>query len=431
MESTVTPPSQPQTSLDGEPRRLVSHALPERATQKLRIAYLVSQYPALSHTFIKKEVEALEADGHEVFLASVRLPSNLGILGDEGNKDRDRTFYLLPSLLRCLPGALVGAIRHRANLKCMASTWFRVFLKKPFSPSTYAYALESLVLLDWMLKNDLRHVHNHFGNAAATVALIASASHLVHYSLSIHGPDIFYNTDDELLPLKLSSCRFARSISHYCSSQLSLLTEGHHWSRFEIVRCGIDPATFTPRPEPANEIPALLCVGRLVPAKGQRILLAASQRLRDQGTKHTLTFVGTGPDQTPLAEHAEHAGMDHVRFTGGLDPAGVKSEYSKADLFILPSFAEGVPVVLMEAMASGVPVISTRITGIPELIESGKEGLLVPPSDVDSLVEAIRRLLGDPGLCRSMSEEGRRKVLDLYNLNVNGPEMGRLFEKYL
>lgn len=431
MESTITSPSQPQTIPDGGAYHHVSHEIQNRSSKKLRIAYLVSQYPALSHTFIKKEVEALEAAGHEVWMASVRTPSNLGILGEDGIKDRDRTFYLLPSLLRLFPGALLSAIRHRANLKCMASTWLRVFRRKPFSPATYAYALEGIVLLDWMLKNDLRHVHNHFGNAAATVALIASASHLVHFSLSIHGPDIFYNTDEELLPLKLSSCRFARSISHYCSSQMSLLTEGHHWPRFEIVRCGIDPATFTPRPEPANEVPGLLCVGRLVPAKGQRILLEASRILLDRGMNHTLTFVGTGPDQETLSHQAEKDVMMHVRFTGGLDPAGVKSEYAKADIFILPSFAEGVPVVLMEAMASGVPVISTRITGIPELIESGKDGLLVPPSDVDSLVEAILQLITRPDLRRTMSEEARRKVLGLYNLNLNGPEMGRLFEKYL
>lgn len=410
----------------------LEHTLPRDGAVTKKIGYLVSQYPALSHTFIKKEVEALEAAGHEVAMVSVRKPSNLEILGEEGRRDYDRTFYLLASTVKQFVPAFFSLLCKRANIKCMVGTWFRAFKKKPLSVSTYAYFFEAVVLADWMLKNDVKHTHNHFGNAAATVAMIAAASHLVEYSMSIHGPDIFYETDTELLGMKLRGSKFSRCISHYSRSQLCLFTSGEHWPRFEIVRCGIDPEKFTPRPDPENTIPQLLCVGRLVPAKGQRVLVAASKQLHDAGVKHELTFVGTGPDTEALQVLSKEMGIsEHVRFTGGMAPEGVRDEYGKADVFVLPSFAEGVPVVLMEAMASGVPVISTTITGIPELIESGKDGILVPASDCDSLSDAIATLINDKELRSSMAEKGREKVLASYNLKTNGPEMVALFDKYL
>jgi colanic acid/amylovoran biosynthesis glycosyltransferase len=426
-----SPPALPEANLI-QTRTRVDHAVTLHRTRKLKIAYLISQYPALSHTFIKKEVEAMEAAGHEVVMASIRKPANLDILGEEGIRDYRRTFYLLSECTSRVFPAFFRILFRGANLKCMAGTWLRVLRKRPFHLATYAYAIEALVLVDWMLQNDVKHVHNHFGNAAATVAMIAAASHLVDYSLSIHGPDIFYETDTELLGMKLSGSKFARSISHYSRSQMCLFTAGEHWPRFEIVRCGIDPEIFTPRPETGNHIPELLCVGRLVSAKGQRFLIEASQLLHEKGIKHTLTFVGNGPDLDHLKKLAADFGIaDKISFPGGMNPEGVRSAYAKADIFVLPSLAEGVPVVLMEAMASGVPVISTAITGIPELIESGKEGILVPPSDPVLLAAAIQKIIKEPEKSRTMTLKARQKVLADYNLKKNGPGMAHLFEKYL
>jgi len=159
------------------------------------------------------------------------------------------------------------------------STWLRVVRKQPLKIASYAYLAEAVLVVDWMLERKIGHVHNHFGNAAGTVAAIAAASHLVKFSLSIHGPDIFYNVDSDLLPEKLQWADFVRCISWYSRSQLCLLTPPEQWGKFDIVRCGVETSLFASRPDPGNRVPRVLCVGRLVAAKGQALLLEASARL--------------------------------------------------------------------------------------------------------------------------------------------------------
>jgi glycosyltransferase involved in cell wall biosynthesis len=404
-------------------------ATPPRSAP-LRIAYLVSEHPALSHTFIDREIAALEGRGHEVLVASIRHPKDPSRLGPGAAERMDRIFYVLRAG-KSLPGACARLARRRPKWSCLLSTWLRAVRRQPLRPASYAYLPEAILVLDWMRREGITHLHNHFGNAAGTVAAIAAASGLVKYSISLHGPDVFYNVDAELLREKLEWADFVRCISWYSKSQACLLTSPEQWGKFSIVRCGVDVGRYAARPEPGNAVPRVLCVGRLVPAKGQRMLLDASERLMAAGVNHELVFAGTGPDEERLRDHAARAGMNHARFLGGLDSGAVLEEYRRADVFVLPSFAEGVPVVLMEAMACGVPVISTRITGIPELIEDGTDGLLVPAGDSDALASALARLLADADLRARLGHAGRLKVSEHYDLGRNGAAMADLFERNL
>ena len=293
------------------------------------------------------------------------------------------------------------------------------------------YLAEAIILLHHLRKHQIPHVHEHFANPSALVAMLCKKYGGVSYSVSVHGPDIFYQVDSALLADKVEEAAFVRCISHYCRSQIMRIIPFAQWQDAHIVRCGVNPEVFVPRPEPANDIPQLLCVGRLCPAKGQHILLEACRIMKEQGISFQMTFVGDGPDRKTLEElQAELKLTDCVHFTGALGQDKVRDAYRKADIFVLPSFAEGVPVVLMEAMAMEIPVLSTRITGIPELIEHGECGLLATPGDVHDLVLQLRCLLEDRSLGHRLGKSGRKKVAAMYNQHENNKGLAKLFDRY-
>jgi glycosyltransferase involved in cell wall biosynthesis len=250
--------------------------------------------------------------------------------------------------------------------------------------------------------------------------------------MSVHGPDVFYNIDPLLLAEKVRRAAFVRCISYYCQSQLMRLVPPALWDKLDIVRCGINPEVFSPHRSLGNGVPEILCVGRLVPAKGQHILLEACNELRKRDVIFHLTYVGDGEDRPSLESLTREFGLtDSVTFTGAVGQHDVHKYYDYADIFVLASFAEGVPVVLMEAMAKEIPSVSTRITGVPELIDDGKDGILVSPSDVQGLADTLQELLSNKVLRRRLGANGRRKIIDKYNLSQNCPFMADLFQKYL
>lgn len=292
--------------------------------------------------------------------------------------------------------------------------------------------MEAVLLVDMARKQNVRHVHVHFANPAATVALIASRSGAFQYSISIHGPDVFYNIETTLLTEKIAAASFVRCISHYCKSQLCRLIPFADWSKLGIVRCGINPEVFRPRPVPNNKIPQLLCVGRLTRNKGQHILVDACARLKKAAIPFHLTFVGDGEDRESLQRQVSISGLEkEITFTGALGQDQVRAMYTTADIFILPSFAEGVPVVLMEAMAMEIPVISTRITGIPELIDSGKDGILVTPGNPEELFKKIKFLMEESLLRSRLGKQAREKVMADYDLAANCKALVNLFREKL
>ncbi|NTV98488.1 MAG: glycosyltransferase family 4 protein, partial [Chlorobiaceae bacterium] len=260
------------------------------------------------------------------------------------------------------------------------------------------------------------------------VAMLMKTYGGVTYSISVHGPDIFYTVDSAMLTEKIREAAFVRCISHYCRSQIMRISDPSTWQKHHIVRCGVDPDLYAVRKEPENDVANLLCVGRLVPAKGQHILIEACALLKASGFRFMLTLVGEGPDRESLEKSVSACGLQgFVAFTGVLGQDKVREYYDRADLFVLASFAEGVPVVLMEAMAKEIPVISTRITGIPELIDHEKDGLLATPGDKEDLALQIQRLLVEPELRSELGKAGRRKVFSLYNQHVNNLGMADLF----
>jgi glycosyltransferase involved in cell wall biosynthesis len=401
-----------------------------------RIAYLVSRYPAISHTFILREVLALRRRGFEIHTASINPPDRPSDqLTQEEREEAANTFCikkagpwrLLSAHLRAAftsPVRYASGMRHAMRLGGMdpRSALYHFF-----------YFVEAVALGDWMKRNRLEHVHVHFATPAATVALLAGYACGIEFSMTVHGPDEFYEVNHFHLTEKLHRARFVCAIGRYCRSQLMKLSPATDWSKFEISPLGVDPDVFRPMPRMQNAQEfQLICVGRLVSAKGQAILMQAMGLMRDDRQHVRLTLVGDGPDRAALEQMAADLKIaDLVHFAGAVNQDHIRRLYQQADAFVLPSFAEGIPVVLMEAMSMGIPCISTAITGIPELISSGTEGILVQPSDPALLAEATNLLQKSPALAARIAYQGRAKVCHDYNLETNVDRLAEIFDRRL
>lgn len=389
-----------------------------------RVAYLVSQYPAYSHTFILREVLQLRQCGVEIVTASINVPDRpFDKLTDIERQEAEQTFYIkqqgmvnaafaLVKTLVLNPIGLLRGVEHAVklggwNIKQVLYHFF--------------YLIEALLLGQWMQVQKVQHLHVHFATPAASVGLLVKTVFGYSFSFTVHGPDEFYDVTGYHLLEKIMAADFVFCISHYARSQVMKLSPVQAWSKFDICRLGVDTQRFIPTAKSKeNQICQLLCVGRLTPAKGQAILLASVAQLKQQDITVHLTLVGMGPDEQSLKNYAESLDIaSQVTFTGAIDQDHILAYYNLADMFVLPSFAEGLPVVLMEAMAMEIPCITTTITGIPELIQQGQNGILVPASDSEGLTQAIKQLAENPALRQQLGKAGRLKVLSDYELYKN------------
>lgn len=400
-----------------------------------RLAYLISRYPAISHTFILREVQELRKIGLEIETVSINAPDrDLESLNREEREEALRTFYVkrqsVPAiLLAAARTALVSPLGLLSGLVLASrlSGWdLKSWTRRLF------YLLEAVVVGNWMLRNSLDHLHVHFATPAATVALLVKRIFGLPFSLTVHGPDEFYNVSEYHLEEKIAAASFLCCIGSYCRSQLMKLSPINEWAKMEIVPLGVTPKAPGRASFARNSKPVILSLGRLVPAKGQAVLLQALSLLRKRGRDFSAVVAGDGPDRARLEQLAGDLNLGGCcRFIGAVDPAGVAGLMAGSALFVLPSFAEGIPVVLMEAMAMGVPCISTTVNGIPELIESGREGVLVPPSDAFALSKAIERMLDNEDARNEMALAAREKIRTKYNLHDNVRRLAEVFSRRL
>ncbi len=290
-----------------------------------------------------------------------------------------------------------------------------------------AYFGQAVAVGQWLKREGLTHVHTHF---SSTVALFLSVVFPISVSMTIHGSDEFKDSIGFLLPEKIERAAFICAISKYGKGQLARVSPAEHWSRIEVAPLGVDLAQFAPRPFRVSPRPMVItCVGRLASPKSHILLIEAVEWLLQRDRPVVLRLVGDGPDRRMLEQAAARAGVgQYVRFEGALNQDGVVSVYSESDVFALSSFAEGVPVVLMEAMAMEIACVATWVTGIPELIRNEVDGLLVPPADSEALAEALARLYDDAELRERLGKAGRVRVAELYELTANVRRLGRIFE---
>lgn len=399
----------------------------------MKIAYLVNIYPKTSHSFIRREILALESLGIPVYRFTLRVRES-EIVDKIDRQELAKTRIILQSGALTLLGFLLKSVLfspvhflRALRLTCQVGKRSERGLLL-----NLIYLVEACSLKHWLAADKIDHLHVHFGTNSTTVAMLCEVLGGPGYSFTVHGPEEFDKVVAIALPEKIKRARFVVAISSYGRSQLYRWCDYQQWTKIHIIHCGLDQSFLETPPTPLPESPNLVCVGRLSEQKGQVLLLQAVAILIQQGIDLRLTLVGDG-DLRPAIETAiaELKLQDYVEITGWATEQEVKAQINAAKAMILPSFAEGLPVVLMESLALGRPVISTYIAGIPELIKPGVSGWLVPAGDIDALVEALQSLLQTPlPILTQMGNDGREIVLRQHDVSKEAKILADLFVKY-
>lgn len=398
----------------------------------LRVAYLVNQYPQPSHTFIRREIHALEELGASVQRYTLRATtSNLVDAADIAEYE-----YTRPVL--------------SAGVTKIAQAVLREFVRQPWRAARtlaksiqlgrrsdrgviahLAYFAEACVLRDWLAQEKIDHVHAHFGTNATTVAMLMRLLGGPTYSFTVHGPEEFDKPEFLHLGEKVALAKFAVTISEFGRSQLCRASVYRDWEKIHVVHCGLDEAFFRePTTEPPQR-PRLVCVARLHEQKGLPVLIDAADLLHRRGVEFELHIIGDGPLREDLQRQIDERGLDGcVRLLGLRSGDEIRRELRAARAFVLPSFAEGLPVVIMEALAMHRPVISTYVAGIPELVEPGVSGWLVPAGNPQSLAERMHEALSaDVELLANLGRNGAERVAEQHRAITEAARLGELLKK--
>jgi glycosyltransferase involved in cell wall biosynthesis len=397
----------------------------------MRVAYIINQYPKVSHIFIRREIHALESRGVEVVRISLR-GWDAELVDDEDRLEREQTRYVLrdgaPALLLALMRMLIT--RPAALLRALRLTWHMSRHAERPLPVHLVYLAEACRIEPWLREAGVEHVHAHFGTNSAEVAMLVHALGGPRWSFTVHGPEEFDKTQLIGLAEKIRRCAFVVAISSYGRSQLYRLVEHPNWTKVRVVHCGLEPAFRAVTARPAPLARRLVCVGRLCEQKGQLLLVEAAERLAARGIDFELVLVGDGEMRAEIETLIiHHKQQTRVRITGRISSEQLHEEVLAARALVLPSFAEGLPMVIMEAMALKRPIISTFVAGIPELVRPGEHGWLVASGDVDALADAMQACLDAPvEMLASMGESAHKRVLERHSVDTQAAQLGKLFQ---
>jgi glycosyltransferase involved in cell wall biosynthesis len=396
----------------------------------ISVAYLTPIYPVPSSTFIRREIAALEAKGLLIHRFAMRRFA--GELVDQADQaEQRRTTYLLeagaPALAMAFLGVALTRPKQWATALAMAVT---LGLRSERGLIRHLiYLAEACALRRQLMTCGARHLHAHFGSNAADIALLCHLLGGPPYSITIHGPEDFDAPRPLSLREKIHHAAFVAAVSQYARSQLYRWCALEDWNKIHVIHCGLNLEFLPPALVSIPDLPRLINIGRLSEQKGQLLLVEAAARLRDQGLEFELIIVGDGPMRGEIEQLIERFGLrKQVRITGYLSNHAVCQELQAARALVLPSFAEGLPVVIMESLAWGRPVISTYIAGIPELVEHGINGWLVPAGAVEPLVDAMTEALtADPSELERMGRAGAARVADQHDVCTETEKLAELF----
>jgi len=397
----------------------------------LRIAYLVNHYPKISHSFIRREISGIERCGIQVTRFSIRSCNPKQLVDELDKLEMEKTQAVLGVGILGLLMSLFHVTLTRP-IRFIQTLWQVLKLSLHSERGLLyhlAYLAEACVLLCWVSDLDIAHIHAHFGTNSSTVAMLCHALGGPSYSFTVHGPEEFDKVKLVSLTEKIERAAFVVAVSSFGKSQLYRWCPPKQWSKIHAVHCGVDDH-FLDQPIVAMpEELRLVCVGRLCEQKGQLLLLDAVHQLVNEGLQFKLSLVGDGVLRTEIeALIVEYGLQNHVELIGWASNSEVRQQILASRAMVLPSFAEGLPVALMEALALGRPVISTYVAGIPELVEPGVCGWLVPPGSVEALSEAIRTALQIPTeKLEQMGREGAQRVAQQHNAAIEASKLAALF----
>lgn len=396
----------------------------------MTIAYLINQYPKVSHSFIRREILSLEAAGVHVSRFTIR-PCQETLVDPEDVAELAKTKVVLGvGLIGLLTnGFRVVLSRPRRWMQALILTLKLSQRAEKNVLYHLIYLAEACVLLRWFQAEQITHVHAHFGTNSTTVALLCQALGGPPYSFTVHGPEEFDQPVSLSLTLKIERARFVVAVSSFGRSQLYRWCPYAQWPKIQVVHCGVDDTFLTATLTPIPDRPHLVCVGRLCEQKGQLLLVYAAQQLAQAGVDFQLTLVGDGPLRSELTDLIKQYQLDdRLHITGWASGEQVQAALRAARALVLPSFAEGLPVVIMEALALGRPVISTYIAGIPELVIPNVNGWLVPAGSITELVTAMHQALTLPtDRLAEMGKAGYQLVKQRHDSALAANQLAQLF----
>jgi len=388
----------------------------------LRLAYLCNVYPAVSHSFVRREIEAVERAGNTIARFTVRRP--LSNLRDEADvREAAQTEAILGNgLSRLLSSAFALLVSSPVKTLEALRTAYRLSGPGLRSEGRHvAYWLEAAWLVRRLRQLKIEHLHIHFGTNPAAVAAIARAWGGPPFSFTAHGPDEFDAPVALSLGAKIEAASFVVAISSYGRAQLMRWTNPAHWDKIEVIRCGLGRDFLDAAAEPVSAASKeFVCVARLSAQKGLPLLIAACGRLRESGEDFAMTIIGDGELRPALEAQIRESGLsDCIRVAGVQSASEIRDHLARARAFVLPSFAEGLPVVLMEALALSRPVITTWIAGIPELVGPDCGWLVFPGSEHD-LADAMQEALhATPEQLAIKARIGRERVRRMHDADRN------------
>jgi colanic acid/amylovoran biosynthesis glycosyltransferase len=407
------------------------------------VAYLLVHYPGPSYTFFQREIIALESQGIDVFPIAVNRIRKDQLFSDRDISDAKRTFAIkatspMQALVAAIkftlqsPKAVVHALKIIAKLGLtnLKGTLWHLF-----------QLVEAMLVVTECEKRNVKHIHAHFGDVPATVAWFAAElgkhrgpKSLQSWSMTIHGWTEFTREEATLLREKVTRATFVVAISDFTNAQLMRIAgPDYDPSRCSVVRCGLDlnDYPFSPRKD-VSKTPVVLITARLADEKGHALLLEALALANSTDHPMELVCIGDGPSKEFLVSETNRLGLSHqVHWLGAQSAVRVREELERCDVFCLPSFAEGLPVSLMEAMAVGRPVVATAISGVPELVQDKETGILLPAGRADLLAEALIAITTDDTLRESVVKKGRARVAEMHDLSQNGKQLVELFRKHV
>jgi len=398
-----------------------------------KLVYLCGEYPRATDTFIQREIAGLRNLGFNIETISIRKPELSEQGTEEQDKERRATYYLLPcspfrllydhfSLLFSSPGRYFRGLWRAVSVR---SSGMRALLYQLF------YFAEAGLVAARMRRKDLRHIHNHAPDACGYVAMLAGLLGKRTYSMTLHGFGIFSQPQRWRLEEKIKHSLFTICVSYHGLSQAMLWSDKVFWDKIHVVHCGVDPKEKIIRKH-SGQAKIILFVGRLDHVKGVPVLIEAFAILTERFQDLHLNIVGDGPSRIELETLVKQKELNrYVTFHGYKSQKELYTYYSESDMLVLTSFAEGIPLVLMEAMAYGVTVVAPWIAGIPELVEDDVNGMLTIPAHINSLVDKMNLLIKDAKRRNKYAEAACKKIEKEFNLNIEINKISKIMNYYL
>jgi colanic acid/amylovoran biosynthesis glycosyltransferase len=400
----------------------------------MKIAYLTNTYPNPSCTFIRREIAALEANGIPILRFAIR-PSEANLIDEADQQESLKTRHILKiGAVKLLLALGRNLWTKPLDFLKTCQLMFKIGIKGEKNLLYHViYLIEACVLLDWSTQASIDHIHVHFGTNAATVALFCHSLGGPTYSFTVHGPEEFDKVDAIALPEKIKRASFVVAVSSFGRSQLLRWCDYQDWSKIQVVHCGLDAMFLSQSYVPLPTEPQFVCVGRLSEQKGISILVEAVGQLAQEGLRFKLVIVGDGSLRSEIEALIKNLTLeDYIELTGWATNLEVRQHILESQVMILPSFAEGLPVAIMESLALSRPVLTTHIAGIPELIQPNRSGWLVPAGSVDALAIAMGQILHLPlEEIADMGKIGSEMVIKEHNATEEAKKLVKLFQSQI